>query len=255
MEFENKNGKSLINGIIIIAVQDYGPEMIANLSAINEQEAFVTAAQLLTLSGLSDGLDDDENNMLGPFPIKGNKDMQGLIYITDIANDNAEDERLQEHGSKLGIIIIFDSKRLPEIRRATGLLEPQLKRYLHRNISNIEDVTENFAYSLKANMMDIISKPQVRAFWFDTSKDIPQLVEYKDPHTIYKERDLVLIDEHTQNIFILTSPISSPFVSQKINVMIQKTNLELYRNKMNTKTMDNFNEIEPILKKFGIMTI
>lgn len=248
-------GNSLISGIIVTLVLDFGPEIVANISDITDDEAFITATQLLTLAGMQEEVDEDENRLIGPLPFTNDKSVNALVYFTVVENKESDDPRLVEYGSKLAIILLFNVDRSPEIRRAIGLIEPYLKRYLHKHATDVSKISSYFVEEMFTHIEEVVSKPQVRSFWFDMSKESPQLIEYRDPHSVFRERDLVLVDEHTKEILALTAPTTSAFDARKMYNLINKANMDLYKNSMKILILESFTDIEPILKKYGIIAI
>ncbi len=244
---------SLISGVICMVVTEYGPEMVANVSDLKEDQAFMLGAQIITLSGFTQSLEEDANRIIGPLPVKSSPGTSSLLYFHTIENEDSSDARIVEHGSLFGVIMLFDESRASEIRRAIGLLEPYLKRYLHNNLSSVKDINPNLGSSLLTFIKEIVSKPQIRAFWYDTSQETPRLLEYKDPHAVFKDKDIIIIDELSKQILVLTSPETSAFEARKLHNLVNTTNMNLYRNSMSIKIMDSFEEIEPILHKYGIV--
>lgn len=251
----DKNEDSLITGLMAVVVKDYGPDLIANFSQLDENEAFLISTQLLTISGFSEAQDEDKQRIIGPMPAGKNSDINALLYFHNVANHEAQDERLVAHGSILGVILLFDTKKSPEIRRAIGLLEPHLKRYLHENLTDLKQMNQDLLYDLFHHTVDLVSKPAVRSFWFDTNREEPALVEYRDPHAVFKERDLVIIDEHLKEVYVLVSPVTSMFDARKLYNAVNSTNMKVYKNSLKIQIKDNFDEIEPLMHKYGIKTI
>ena len=247
------DSNSLIKGIICMVVTDYGPEMVVNESGMVEDQAFMLGAQLTTLAGFTQSSEEDSNRIMGPLPVKTYPGSSALVYFHTVENEEAQDARLVEHGSLFVVVMLFDENRASEIRRAVGLIEPYLKRYLHNNLTSIKDIDLNLGTNILKFITEIVSKPQVRSFWYDTSGDNTRLIEYKDPHAVFRNRDLILIDEHTKEILILTSPDTSAFEARKLHNLVNKSNLDLYRNSLNVRVMESFDEIEPILHKYGII--
>jgi hypothetical protein len=248
-------GKSLVSGIVVTLVLDHGPEIVANLSEITDDEAFIAATQLLTLGGMQQDVEEDENRLIGPLPFANDKSINILLYMTNVNNKDSEDPRLQEFGSKLAIILLFNVDRSPELRRAIGLIEPYLKRYLHKHVDSVSKITHNFVKEMFHHIEELVSKPQVRSFWYDFSRDEAKLIEYRDPHSVFRDRDLILVDEHTREILALTAPTTSAFDARKMYNLINKANMDLYKNSMKILILESFTEIEPILKKYGIKAI
>lgn len=240
--------KSLIKGLIITKVGDAGPELIANLTPIGDDNALITALHLISLAGLEDDdLDEDASRIIGPLPVKGTSEYKSLYYSKLLEASDALDERLIEHGAKVGIVLLFDADQIPEIRRAAGLIEPYMKIFLER-IKETADLTKEFAVKLRDHLVDLISKPRIRTFWIDEEK----IFEYQDFSYIKGSNDLMILDEKDSLIYIVTQPTTSPFfLRQKIN-MVNQFNMEFYRGGFRIVVLESFEDIEPLLIKHNI---
>ena len=111
------NDDALIKGIILTVVKDAGPEIVANLSPIPEENALITSLHMTSLAGLEEETrDEDESKMIGPLPVKGTSEYKSLYYSNSItASDEIKDERLKLHGTKIGVILLFDAEKLPDV--------------------------------------------------------------------------------------------------------------------------------------------
>ncbi len=249
----NTNSKSLISGLIVVVVKEMGPEVVANFSPIEEEVAFITSAHLFSLAGLMEHEDVEERRLIGPLPIKDTPNLRALFFLTTAEHKHSSDSRLVKHGVQLGIILLFSEDRLPEIRRAMGLLEPYLKSYFKMGDVpvSVDQIDEEYCKRLLKHLEDLVSKPRTRAFWYQPPN---KLIEYKDPNFIDKNKDIILVDEYEKQIYILTSPNTSPFEARKLNNTVNEMNFELYRNALGIQKMDDFMEIEPLLIKYGIKT-
>ncbi len=249
--FEKKS-ESLISGLIVVVVKEMGPEVVCNISPINDDLAFITSAHLFSLAGLMENQEKDEREVIGPIPVKNTPGIRALFFLTNVNHPNSDDQRLADHGAQLGIILLFKEDRLPEIRRAIGLIEPYLKSYFNRydNFS-VEDIDLLFGNKLFDHIVELVSKPRTRAFWYQPPN---KLIEYKDPFYIDKSKDIIIVDEYEKQAYILTSPTTSPFEARKLNNTVNEMNFELYRGALGIQKMDDFMEIEPILIKYGIKT-
>ncbi|MHA2251611.1 MAG: hypothetical protein ACXAD7_14700 [Candidatus Kariarchaeaceae archaeon] len=240
--------KSLIKGLILTKVGDAGPELISNLSPIGDDDALITALHLISLAGLEDDdFDEDASKILGPLPVKGTSEYKSLYYSELLDTSDETDERLIEHGAKVGIILLFDTDKLPDIRRAAGLIEPYLKLYLER-ISETADLTKEFGLKLKEHLVDLISKPRIRTFWMDGEK----IYEYKDPGWVNRTDDMMVLDEKDKKIYVVTQPATSPFEVRQMYNRINEFNFEFYQGAFTIVTLESFGEVQPMLIKHGI---
>jgi hypothetical protein len=241
--------KALIKGLILTKVGDAGPELIANLSPIGDDNALITALHLISLAGLEEeeDLDEDASKIIGPLPVKGTSEFKSLYYSELIKASGVTDERLLEHGAKVGIILLFDSEKLPDIRRAAGLIEPYLKLYLER-INDTSGLTKEFALKLREHVVDLVSKPRIRLFWMDGEK----IYEYPDHGFVKGTDNLMILDEKEKRIYVVTQPETNPFVTRKMHNKVNDFNFELYQGAFTVVTIEEFGEIEPLLIKHGI---
>ncbi len=241
--------KSFISGLIIVANSDVGPDLIANLSPIDDSNALVTALHMVSLAGLEEDsqLDEDGSRMIGPLPVKGSSDYKALYYSNMLKASNAVDERLVEFGAKIGIILIFEKSKLPDIRRASGLIEPHLERYLER-INETDELNKEFAMELYEHLVDLIAKPRVRLFKVDEDG----LNEYRDHGFVDSSGNLMILDENEKKMFLIAQKGISPFELRKLRKHIDSANMEFYQGSFSVVKLENFNEIEPLLLKHGI---
>lgn len=239
--------KSLIQGLIVTVVGDSGPDVIANLSDIPEDNALITALHLVSLAGLEEDNDSDASKMIGPLPVKGTSDLKSLYYSEFIKASDAQDERLIEHGSKVGIVLIFETDQLPEIRRASGLIEPYLKLYLSK-IKETSELTLDFATKLRDHIVDLVARPRLRIFWIEDKK----LFEYNDTGFIKSSHNVILIDEEDRRIYILPRKETSPFTTNQIRNRVNELNFEIYQGGYSIVKLESFAEIELLLKKHNI---
>jgi hypothetical protein len=238
----------LIKGLILTVVKDSGPEIVANLSPIPEENALVTALHMVSLAGLEEHSDPDESKMLGPLPVKGTSEYKSLYYSNQYnAGKEIKDERIQRHGAKVGVILLFDAEKLPMIRRAAGLIEPYLEMHLNK-VESVDDMNKAFAMTLRDRIIEIISKPRLRTFWMDEKG----VYEYKDAGHIRQEDDVVLIDQENKKMYIITQKNTSVFDVRKMHNMVNELNFSLYQGAFQVVTLDSFNEIEPLLLKHNI---
>ncbi|MDH5402400.1 MAG: hypothetical protein OEY49_07915 [Candidatus Heimdallarchaeota archaeon] len=242
-----KNANSLIRGIILTLVGDEGPEIIANLSDVSQENALITALHLISLAGLEETDDKDSSKIIGPLPVKGSVDLKSLYYSDVLTASNMQDERLKEHGATIGIILLFNSTKLPEIRRSAGLIEPYLQLFLSK-ISQTSEVTPDFAMKLRDHIVDIITKPRIRTFWMDEEG----IYEYADPSYIRQTDNVMVLDENEKRIYVLTQKTTSIFTIRKMRNKINELNFEFYQGGFAVSTLENFTEIEPLLMKHGI---
>ncbi|MCY3412296.1 MAG: hypothetical protein INQ03_11735 [Candidatus Heimdallarchaeota archaeon] len=240
---------SFIKGIIIVANSDIGPDLIANLSPIDDGNALITALHMVSLAGLEEDsqTDPDASKMLGPLPVKGSSDFKALYYSDMFKASNAEDERLKKYGAKIGIILIFDKDKLPDIRRASGLIEPHLQRYLEK-IEETKDMDTKFAMELLDHIVDLVSKPRVRIFRVEEAG----MYEYKDHGYIDMQDHLMILDETQKKMYFIAQKGISPFTLQVLRKHIDKANLDFYQGSYNISKLESFEEIEPLLLKHGI---
>ncbi|MFV2015920.1 MAG: hypothetical protein ACC656_10850, partial [Candidatus Heimdallarchaeota archaeon] len=178
--------KSLIQGLILTYVGDAGPEIVSNLSNIADENALITSLHLVSLAGLEEDVDVDASKMIGPLPVKGTPELKSLYYSDKLIASDAQDARLREHGAKVGIVLLFDTEQLPEIRRAAGLIEPYLKLYMTK-INETSELTQEFAIKLRDHIIDLVSRPRLRIFWIENQK----LFEYKDPGFVKSSDDVI----------------------------------------------------------------
>ncbi|RMG41877.1 MAG: hypothetical protein D6732_01815 [Methanobacteriota archaeon] len=254
MSSSNQNQTdSLISGLILVVVKEMGPEIVANISPIDDDLAFITAAHLFSLAGLMDTQEDEDREVIGPIPVKNTKGIKALFFLTSVSHPESKDQRLAVHGAQLGTILLFDENRLPEIRRAVGLIEPYLKSFFNKPKVNLDvnGLTEEFGKKLYDHIIELVSKPRTRAFWYQPPN---KLIEYKDPFYIDKSKDIVIVDEYEKQAYILTSPNTSPFEARKLNNTVNQMNFDLYRGALGIQKMEDFMEIEPLLIKYGIKT-
>lgn len=244
-----KSTQSLIKGMILSIIQDTGPEVIANLSPISDENALITALHMVSLAGLEEDFEkeSDESKMLGPLPVKGTQEYKSLYYSDVIQATDATDERLIEHGSKVGVIILFDSDRLPDIRRAAGLIEPYLQLFLSK-VDETSQITKEFAIKLNNHLNEIISKPKLRSF----SINDDGVYEYSDPNYVRKTDSLLILDEAEKKMYFIAQKGVSPFQLRKMRTMVDELNLELYQGGYQIVKLESFHEIEPLLLKHGI---
>ncbi|MCE7736885.1 MAG: hypothetical protein GPJ54_18520 [Candidatus Heimdallarchaeota archaeon] len=242
-----RKDKSLIQGLILTYVGDAGPEIVSNLSDIADENALITSLHLVSLAGLEEDVDIDSSKMIGPLPVKGTPHLKSLYYSDNLIATGAMDERLKMHGAKVGVVLLFDTDQLPEIRRAAGLIEPYLKLYLNK-INETSELTQDFAIKLRDHIIDLVSRPRLRIFWIENLK----LFEYKDPGFVKSSEDVILIDEEDRNIYILAQKETSPFTKNKIRNKINELNFELYKGGYTIVTLESFGEIEPLLRKHNV---
>jgi hypothetical protein len=242
-----KKDKSLIQGLILTYVGDAGPDIVSNLSNVPDENALITSLHLVSLAGLEEDVDEDASKMIGPLPVKGTPDLKSLYYSDFLIATDAQDSRLREHGAKVGIVLLFDTDQLPEIRRAAGLIEPYLKLYLNR-INETSELTQDFAIKLRDHIVDLVSRPRLRIFRMENKK----MFEYKDPGYIKSSDDIILIDEENKKIYIMAQLETNPFIKNEIRNRINELNLEIYQGGYVIVTLESFGEIEPLLKKHNI---
>lgn len=243
------NRDSFIKGLIIVANSDVGPDLVANLSPIDDSNALITALHMVSLAGLEEDsqLDEDGSKMIGPLPVKGSSDYKALYYSNMLKASNASDERLVAYGAKVGIILIFETNKLPDIRRASGLIEAHLERYLER-INETKDLDKKFAMELYEHIVDLIAKPRVRSFRVEEGG----LFEYRDHGYVDSSDNLMILDETAKKMFLIAQKGISPFELRVLRKHIDKANLEFYQGSFNVIKLESFEEIEPLLLKHGI---
>lgn len=239
--------KSLINGLILVVISDLGPELIANISPISEEDALVTALHMVSLAGLEDSMNEDDSKIIGPLPVKGTPDYRALYYSHNLKATGATDERLIEHGAKVGVILIFDTAELPKIRRASGLVEPYLKLYISK-VGETGELTRKYAQDMYTHIVDIISKPSIRTFYI-TEEGIN---EYLDPGYISKKDNIMVLDASSKKMFLLTKKGISPFILRQLRKSVDRANTEFYHGAYQVVRLESFEEIEPLLLKHGI---
>ena len=239
-----------IKGIIIVANSDVGPDLVANLSPIDDSNALVTALHMVSLAGLEEDSqrDADGSKMIGPLPVKGSSDYKALYYSDTLKASNAVDDRLVKFGAKIGIILVFNKEKLPEIRRAAGLIEPYLQRYLGR-INETEQLNKKFAVELYDHLVDLITKPRVRTF-----KVLEEGIrEYIDPSYISASDNVMIMDETARKLYLIAKKGLSPFILRKLRKHVDKANLDFYQGAFHIVRLEVFEEIEPLLLKHGIL--
>ncbi len=255
MSYKIKDPKSLIQGIFVTLVTEAGPEIISNVSTLSEDLAFITAAHLLSLAGLMEGREKEQSEIIGPVPVKGRKDVQALFFLTLVDYNSSSDSRLVDHGTHLGVVLIFPKERISDVRRATGLIEPYLQMFFSKNSQKVrkESIDENFGKELLNHIIELVTSPQTRAFWFDENSE--KMIEYRDNNFVKKEHDVVLIDEGKKTIYLFAKHTSSPFKVRRVNNAVNNLNLEFYKNSMKIVKLDNYDEAEPLLIKYGITMV
>ncbi len=245
----NPHDEALIKGIILTVVKDAGPEIVANLSPIPEENALITALHMVSLAGLEgDTRDEDDSKIIGPLPVKSSSEFKALYYSnTYKVSDDVMDERLRLHGSKVGIILLFDAEKLPMIRRAAGLIEPYLEVHLNK-IDDISEITRDFAINLRDKIIEIATKPRLRTFWMDEEG----VYEYRDANYVKRSDDVLILDEISKKIYMINQKGQSVFVIRKMINRVNEMNMKLYQNGYQVVTLESFEEIETLLIKHNI---
>jgi len=242
--------ESLIKGIILTVVKDSGPEIVANLSPIPEENALITSLHMVSLAGLEEETrDDDDSKLIGPLPVKGTSEYKSLYYSNNFkVADDVKDERLKLHGTKVGVILLFDAEKLPAIRRAAGLIEPYLEMHLNK-ISDTSDITKEFATGIRDKIIEIVTKPRIRTFWMDEDGGI---YEYKDANYVQKSDDVLILDENEKRIYVITQKGTSVFTTREMMNRVSEMNMNMYQGAFKIVKLEDFQEIEPILIKHNI---
>lgn len=248
----SSNEEALIKGLILVVVKDAGPELVSNLSPVPDENALITALHLVSLAGMEEeAKDEDDSKMLGPLPVKSSSEYKSLFYSNYFkAASDIEDSRLQMHGAKVGVILLFDADKLPSIRRAAGLIEPYLELYLQK-IDDTNDLTQDFAVKLRDHIVDIVAKPRLRAFWMDEEG----IYEYKDPNYVKQTDDVMILDEHEKRIYVLTQKATSVFSTRVMVNKVNELNFSLYQGGYQVVTLESFQDIESLLIKHNIKVI
>lgn len=246
---KNTTDDKFISGLIIVMNTDIGPDLVANLSPIDDSNALVTALHMVSLAGLEEDsqMDEDASKMIGPLPVKGSSDYKALYYSNMMKASNAEDERLVAFGAKVGIILIFESTKLPEIRRASGLIEPHLERYLEK-INETSELDKKFAMELYEHIIDLITKPRVRSFRVEEEG----MYEYRDSGYVNSADNLMILDENGKKMYLIAQKGISPFELRALRKHIDKANMDFYQGSFSVIKLESFDEIEPLLLKHGI---
>ncbi len=239
--------ESLIRGLIAVKIGDMGPELVANLSDIDDEDALITALHLVSLQGLEEELNSDESRILGPFPVKSNSQYRALYYSTMMTASGAEDERLIEHGAKIGVILLFNTDKLPDIRRASGLIEPYLKLFLTK-ITESSQFDRKFAFDLFNHIIEIISRPRIRIF----SVENEGIREYLDPSFIKHDDSIMILDESEHKMYLIVKKGISPFDLRSLRQQVDSANLSLFQGKFQVVRLETLSEIQPLLSKHGI---
>ena len=95
--------ESAYKGLVCTAVMDMGPEVLYNLSEIDDSTTQMLAIQALTMISMGEG----SRGLHGPIPVPHTPGLQAFIYTFFAPALDSEDERVRKHGRQYAFFLIF----------------------------------------------------------------------------------------------------------------------------------------------------
>jgi len=237
--------RSIFEGIVLTIIGDQGPEIVANLSPIDDNQAFSLGVQGMTLIGM--GTQQAPNGLFGPIPVPNQTEFKSLVYIFTIKAESTHDTRIEKHGRVCSIFLLFQEDRTRDIIRGSGLIQAYLE-YLLNRIKSEKDLNEDFAIKLNKKITDLLTRPKVRTIRIEGTK----FQEFFDETRIPAGNNLFIIDEAKNQGYLLLLNPPDPFTLRRITNMANQINLEYYRNKIRINILTEFMEIEKIMNSYNI---
>lgn len=133
ISFESKKSTELIEGLIVTAFRDTGPQVLYNYSSVAEEHAHNLSVKGMTSIGM-----EAEREIYGPLPVPGEKNRQCLAYTFFLGAPESQDSRIAKLGRQIVIWIIFDGDRKRDALESAQVLQ-FLFRVLIRDLGLEQD--------------------------------------------------------------------------------------------------------------------
>ena len=241
--------EQIFEGIVLTALSDIGPEIVANYSELSDDIAFTMAVQGMTIMGM--GSENYVTGIYGPIPVPNRKEFKTLVYTFALQTMDSMDSRINQHGRWYALFLLFHEDKTRDIINGIGIIQPYLEVLL-KKVHKAEDITPEFVATLAKKLMDILTNPRVRTIQVNSNGD---LKEFFDERVISQENHLILIDEGRNEAYILLMGVRNPFLVRELMNKINRINMESYRGKLKITQYTDFMDIETILNKYNIKTI
>ena len=103
MSEESVETATAYRGLVCTAVMDVGPEVLFNLSEVEENITHMLAIQALTMISMGSG----SEGMHGPIPVPHSPELQALVYTFFAPAPDSKDERVRRSGRHYAMFLLF----------------------------------------------------------------------------------------------------------------------------------------------------
>jgi hypothetical protein len=138
MTEKSKGKETAYRGLVCTAVMDSGPDVVFNLSGIEDNITHMLAIQALTMVSMGTG----SEGMHGPIPVPHTPELQALVYTFFAPAPDSEDERIRRSGRQYAFFLLF-SKALHYTNQITAYTADFIKTQIEG-----QPITEETLHSL-----------------------------------------------------------------------------------------------------------
>jgi len=240
---EQELDDSIFNGILFATVNDLGPQLRINASALDDREALATAIQGITAVGLGE---ENTQGLFGPLPVQYNPKFQALIYIFNVEASTSTDRESIENGLFCAIFIIFKKEMFHLIANVFSMIESLLNVYQQGYLKTEESLQLNTLQLIYEDLVFKLKiKPRVRVFKVENGIT----VEFEEKKVILNGDLIFIIHEKDKKIYYYQSKSVENEIKEKTMRILKYINRSEYQETFKTQKLNSKKKLLTFLEK------
>lgn len=246
---EQEFDDSIFNGILFAVMDDSGPNLKINASALDDREAIATAIQGITAVGMGE---EDIQGLFGPIPVPYSSKYQSLVYIFNVEPIASSDAEIIEKGRFCALFIIFKKEMLHLIANVFSMIESLLNVYQESylkteenlQLNTIQLIYEDIVFKLKI-------KPRIRVFKVENGIT----VEFEENKVALSGELTFIINEREKKIYYYHSKSLEENIREKAIKIMKYLNRLEYQETYKLKKISSKKKLQTFLEKNEILII
>ncbi|MHA1200439.1 MAG: hypothetical protein ACTSQF_14040 [Candidatus Heimdallarchaeaceae archaeon] len=240
--------------LVFSIFKDYGPEILFNNSALNENTALTLVMSGMTLVEMDKGsigrLDGSKNpKMLGPIPVPEHEQLKAIAIPFETEITSSSDERIAAAGHRLCVAyFLFEGIAVRDVLDSYGLIEPYFT-LIGRGLQKESSIDPTSIKQLYTRMLDMFSGRIPRIFAINPDNSLKEMIgkrlEYADTYLLCN------LDKNEMYI-LLYNPSMDVWRRRDIYKVASELNSTMFRSSMRIKTIEDIKEMVRILEILNI---
>lgn len=240
---------SIFNGILFAVIDDSGPQLKINASALDDREALATAIQGITAVGLGE---ENIQGLFGPLPVQYNSKYQALIYIFNVKATTSTDSEIVENGLFCALFIIFKREMFHLIANVFSMIESLLNIYQQGYLKTEETLQLNTLQLIYEDLVFKLKiKPRVRVFKVENGIT----VEFEEKKVALNGDLIFIIHEKEKKIYYYQSRSIEDEIREKTMKVLTYINRSEYQGTFKAQKLKSKKKLLMLLEENDFIII